>query len=72
VGGLLGLPPQEISRLAVQGLAERFEGGEPDRLGSPVLEHGQVRGGDADEVRQCATAIFRRASTRSMSTMIGT
>src|SRR5690606_28899416 len=45
---LVGHPAQGVAGLAVEGAAERVERGEPDRLGPPVLQHGDVGGRDAD------------------------
>lgn len=45
---VVGFVPQQISRLALQYLAQRGECREPDRLRPAVLQDGQVRRGDAD------------------------
>src|SRR6185312_16008432 len=53
-GGVVGLPTQQIARLAFQHLAQRSEGGETHGLGTAVLEHRQVGGRDADVLGQRA------------------
>ena len=47
-------PPdgEQVSRLTLEGVAERGECGEPDGSCSAVLEHGEIDWGDADLVRQ--------------------
>src|SRR5690606_16947754 len=51
---LVGHPAQDVAGLAVQGAADRVQRGEPDRLGPPVLQHGDVGGRDADGGRELA------------------
>ena len=51
---VVGLPPQQVARLALEHLAQRLERGEADRLGPPVLQHGEVGRGDADALGERA------------------
>src|SRR5882757_11173762 len=52
--GVLGLPAQQVARLALEHLAERGERREAHRLGAAVLEYRQVGGRDAYAVRELA------------------
>src|SRR4029453_15614077 len=52
--GVLGLPAQHVTRLALEHLAERGECREAHRLGAAVLEHRKIGGRDAYAVREFA------------------
>src|SRR4029453_8444733 len=52
--GVLGLPAQQVARLALEHLAERGECCEAHRLGAAVLEHRQIGGRDPYAVRELA------------------
>ena len=51
---LFGAVFDDITRLAVQLAADRFERGKPDGLGLPVLEDREVGGRDVDPFGQFA------------------
>src|SRR6476619_2356619 len=52
--GVLGLPAQQVARLALEHLAERGECREAHRLGAAVLKYRQVGGRDPYAVRELA------------------
>src|SRR5690242_2708762 len=52
--GVLGLPAQQVARLALEHLAQGGERGEAHRLGAAVLEHGQVGGRDPHAICEFA------------------
>src|SRR3954469_12688871 len=52
--GVLGLPAQQVARLALEYLAERGERREAHCLGAAVLEYSQVGGRDPYAVREVA------------------
>src|SRR5690606_22510610 len=60
---LVGHPAQDVAGLAVEGAADRVERGEPDRLGPPVLQHGDVGGRDADRGGELADRQVERGET---------
>lgn len=49
---------QDVSRLTVQCLADRLQGGEPDRFGFPVLQNGEICHRDPNLVRELGDAHF--------------
>src|ERR1043166_8532611 len=52
--GVLGLPAQQVARLALEHLAERGQRREAHGLGAAVLEYSQVGGRDPYAVRELA------------------
>src|SRR5690606_22524731 len=54
----VGLPPEDVPRLALKHSADRVEGGEAHGLRAAVLEHCDVGGGDAGGIRELRDGHF--------------